>query len=87
MRDLGVERGWSIAFSASKPGQIVALGSYTTTSSEIVIRAHERGIGVFPGVDTKVNKNPEVLEALVKKGVDGIISDDPQSLKEVVERL
>ena len=56
---------------------------YYTVTKRYVEKLHENGIGI--NVWT-VNK-PEVVNKLLKMGVDGIITDVPQLVNELVERF
>jgi len=55
---------------------------YNTLTSEIVDRAHEEGLLVFPFT---IN-DPETMLELIKMGVDGIITDLPDQCLEVIRK-
>ncbi|MGL5816905.1 MAG: esterase-like activity of phytase family protein [Phycicoccus sp.] len=61
-------------------GRIGQAGYRFYTDADLVRRAHERGLTVIPWT---VN-DPATLEALVDAGVDGVITDYPNVLREVL---
>jgi glycerophosphoryl diester phosphodiesterase len=61
-------------------GRIGQAGYRFYTDADMVQRAHERGLQVVPWtVD-----DPATMEALIDAGVDGLITDYPDALREVL---